>query len=336
MEEVLNKANVLIENANNIPNDIKPIVKIICRGYIRESNGKIPIEGIINVCNTTFEKIDENNKSFSGNENIMGNTNTDYDDDCNVIHKMCYMNSSNYIKLITILTHELGHVITESKPCVIFDNGIYPFAKRTVTIYQNCLYKENQLQAQDCFGYRLSDGFLESICTKIFDSSEFRQEMYAAGYDLQDYIYKDERIFPSRVYDEFKACFELFDYIMDGALFDFACMSFKSNEEMIEYIKKHKLNIIFEYLDNCNDALWAMKSYEGKESDDKFINLLQVYLNHKDIALNVANVVLDLYGKNEKDIIYEKLYEIYSSTLNKQKQLPIPEEYIINRNQQKL
>ena len=98
MEEVLNKVSELIEKSNNIPNEIKPIVKAICRGYIRESKGKIPIEGIINVCNTTFIKIDENNKSFSGEEKILGNTETNYDKECNVTHKMSYINDSNYIK----------------------------------------------------------------------------------------------------------------------------------------------------------------------------------------------------------------------------------------------
>ena len=58
----------------------------------------------------------------------------------------------------------------------------------------------------------MADGFLESICSKIFASNEFREELKEAGYDLEDYIYKDERLFPSRVYDEYKACFELFDY----------------------------------------------------------------------------------------------------------------------------
>ena len=50
----------------------------------------------------------------------------------------------------------------------------------------------------------------------MFLSKEFRNELKEAGYDLKDYIYKDERLFPSRVYDEYKACFELFDYMMDG------------------------------------------------------------------------------------------------------------------------
>ena len=45
MEELLNKTNTLIDESTNIPKEIKSIVKCICRGYIRESQGKIPIDG---------------------------------------------------------------------------------------------------------------------------------------------------------------------------------------------------------------------------------------------------------------------------------------------------
>lgn len=334
MEEVLNKVSELIDKSNNIPEEIRSIVKAICRGYIRESKGKIPVEGIINVCNTTFRKIDENDKSFSGEERILGDTQTDYDNKCNVIHKMSYVNDSNYIKLISILTHELGHVITESKPCKIDNNGIYPWAKRTTTFYQNCGYQDGELHANRWFGFRMADGFLESICTKIFESSEFRQELYQSGYDLQDFVYKDERIFPSRVYDEYKACFELFDYIMDGALFDFSCMSFESNEDFVNYINKYKLNIIFEHLDKSNDALWALKGYEGKEWNENFSKLLQQYIEHKDTSLNLSKVCLELYGKSEDNPLFQQLYDVYASTLKKQKQLPIPNEYLKNESQQ--
>ena len=58
MNEVLKEVDKLIENSNNVPLELKPIVKAICKGYIRESNGKIPISGIINVCNTVFNKVD--------------------------------------------------------------------------------------------------------------------------------------------------------------------------------------------------------------------------------------------------------------------------------------
>ena len=176
MEEILNKVSELIDKSNNIPDEIKPIVKAICRGYIRESKGKIPIEGIINVCNTVFVKIDENDVSFSGEEKILGSTETDYDNECNVIHKMSYINDSNYIKLIAILTHELGHVITESKPCQITKDGIYPLVKRTTTIYHKGQYQEGKFGATKWYGCRMADGFLESCSTKILASPEVIQE----------------------------------------------------------------------------------------------------------------------------------------------------------------
>ena len=330
MEEVLNKVSELINKSNNIPDEIRPIVKAICRGYIRESKGKISIEGIMNVCNTTFIKIDENNQSFSGEEKILGNTETNYDKECNVTHKMSYINDSNHIKLISILTHELGHVITESKPCQITKEGIYPLAKRTTTFYQNCQYHSAELRATKWYGFRMADGFLESISTKIFASPEFRQELLESGYDLKDYIYKDERIFQSRIYDEYKACFELFDYIMNDTLFEFSCMSFHSNEDLANYINKHRLNIIFEHLDRSNDLLWQLKKYEGKEYDEEFEEILKQYLEAKDTSLNLAKVCLELYGKKEDDKEFQRLYDNYTQTLNKQKQLPIPKEYLKN------
>lgn len=327
MDELLNKVSELIDKSDNIPDEIRSIVKAIARGYIRESNGKIPIEGIVNVCNTLFIKVNENDKSFSGEERILGNTQTNYDKDCNVIHKMSYVNDPNYIKLITILTHELGHVITESKPCKIDDNELYPLAKRTTTFYQKCRYEDGELFADRWYGFRMADGFLESICTKIFESSEFRQELYQSGYDLEDFVYKDERIFPSRIYDEYKACFELFDYIMDGALFDFSCMSFTTNEEFVNYINKHKLNVIFQYLDKSNDALWALKGYEEKEWDEEFDKLLGKYIDLKSTSLNLSKVCLGLYGKTEDDETFKTLYDEYESVIKKQKQLPLPNEY---------
>lgn len=328
MEEVLNKVSELINKSNNIPDEIRPIVKAICRGYIRESKGKIPIEGIMNVCNTIFVKIDENDESFSGEEKILGSTETSYDKECNVTHKMSYINDSNYIKLIAILTHELGHVITESKPCQITANGLYPLAKRTTTIYQNGQYQDGKFGATKWYGFRMADGFLESISTKIFASPEFRQELLASGYDLKDYIYKDERLFPSRIYDEYKACFELFDYIMNGALFDFSCMSFTSNEDLINYLNKHRLNIIFEHLDRSNDLLWSLKKYEGREYDEEFEELLKQYLEAKETSLDLAKVCLELYGKAEDDKKFQELYDVYAKTLNKQKELPIPSKYL--------
>ena len=40
MEELLSKVSELVDKSTKIPEDIKPIVKAICRGYIRESNGR--------------------------------------------------------------------------------------------------------------------------------------------------------------------------------------------------------------------------------------------------------------------------------------------------------
>ena len=71
------------------------------------------------------------------------------------------------------------------------------------------------------------------------DAPLVNKELFNLGYDLKDYIYKDERIFPSRSYDEYKACFELFDYIMDGELFKFSCVSFSSNQELLSFINEN-------------------------------------------------------------------------------------------------
>ncbi len=324
MNEMLDKVSELVNQSQNIPDEIREIVKAICRGYIRESHGKIPMEGIMNVCNSTFHKISVTDEKFAGEERRFGTTQTDYDQDCNVIHHMSYVTDPNYIKLICILTHELGHVITEPKPNVINENGVYPLVKRTTTFYQNCEYQEDKLRAERGFEFRMADGFLETICTKIFASSEFRQELSQAGYDLQDYTYKDERMFPSRVYDEYKACFELFDYIMDGALFDFSCRTFRSNQELLDYINKYRLNVVFRCLDASNDALWNLKGYEGKDYDENFEKLFQDYLKKKDMSLKFVSVCLHFFGKSDEDPIFKKLFDNYSSTIHKQKTLPIP------------
>ena len=329
MEGLLNKTNTLIDESTNIPKEIKSIVKCICRGYIRESQGKIPIDGIINVCNTTFIKIDELDTTFSGEENILGSTETDYDNNCHVIHKMSYINNSNYIKLITILTHELGHVITESKPCSI-KNDVYPLVKRTTTFYQNCIYENGNLMASNCYGFRMADGFLESISYKIFSSPEFRQELLQEGYDLQDYEYKDERLFPSRIYDEYRTCFELFDYIMDGALFDFSCISFNTNEELVKYINEYKLNTIFSYLDKSNDYFWLLKPFEGKAWSKEFDEIVTKYQEYKEISLNLAIILLEMYNKTE-DETFKILYDTYSKTLEKQKTLPLNDKIKANK-----
>ena len=228
------------------------------------------------------------------------------------------------------MVHELGHVITESKPCAI-DNNIYPLAKRTTTIYRTCMYQDNVLTAKNFWGFRMADGFLESISSKIVSSPEFRQELKNFGYDLKDYEYKDERLFPSRIYDEYKACFELFDYIMDGKLFEFSCMTFNSNEELETYIKTNRLEIIFFHLDKSNDALWALKKYEGKEWSKEFEELLNNYQQHKNNSLLVAEVCAEWFGKSKTDQKYQELYEIYSKTLDKQKTFPSNAKFTQNK-----
>lgn len=323
MEKQLIEIDNMIENSNNIPLDIKDIVKAICKGYYRESDGRISIEGIKNVCNAIFIGIDEEDKNFKGENTILGDTITDYDENCNVKQVMHYIKDSNYIKLISILTHELGHVITEYKPCLIKDN-VYPLVKRTTTIYHNCSYnEENLLETTGYYGFRIADGFLESISSRIFLSKEFRSELLEKGYDLKDYVYKDERIFSSRIYDEYKACFELFDYIMDGYLFDFSCKKYDSNEQLIGDINKNRLNIIFKHLEQSNDAIWELKKFENKEYNDEFERLLNEYKNKKDISINLSYALLDLYGKTDKDLKFNELLNNYINTINKQSLLPI-------------
>jgi hypothetical protein len=332
MEEMLKSVSDMIDEAEKIPRDIKEIVKFICKGYVRESGGKIPLSGVKNVCNTTFNSLSEDDKEFSGKDKIFADTETDYDKDCNIIHTVNYLNDSNYIKLIAILTHELGHVMTESKPCQISEKGIYGFAKRTSTYYFNSFYdEEGTLKTQSINGFRISDGFLESICTKIWESREFRTELLQAGYDLKDYIYKDERIFPSRIYDEYKACFELFDYIMDGSLFEFSCKTFSNNQELCDFINQKKLNVIYGCLDQSNDAIWNLKKYEGQHADEIFDEYLKDYIEKKKNSIYLSSLLMEMYGKSGDDKKYQELVDVYNDILQKQKLLPLSEEYKIKK-----
>ena len=316
----------LINKSKNIPNELKNIVSSICKAYIKESNGLITLEGINNVCNAYYERIDENIDEFRGENNSFARTTTDYDENCNVIHKVSYINEKNYIKLISILTHELGHVMTEPKPCEILDNGHYPLIKKTTTIFFDCRYELDDIfLTQDYLGFRLADGFLESICSKIFNSNEFRQDLLNKGYDLKDYVYKDERLFVSRIYDDYKACFELFDYVMNGKLFEFSCMTFNSNEEFIKFVNENKLKTIFSIIDEANEALWKLKPYEGQDYTDYVGNVIQDYLEKKDMVILLANACIEYFGKS-KDENFDKLVNIYKSTINKQKLLPIPKK----------
>ncbi len=72
----------MIRNSTNIPDDIKTIVKVICRGYIREGNDKIPLTGINNVLHTNFIIIYEDNYDFTGENKILGEMNTHYESNC--------------------------------------------------------------------------------------------------------------------------------------------------------------------------------------------------------------------------------------------------------------
>lgn len=323
MNELLDKVSFMVDGSDMIPLNIKGIVKAICRGYIRESKGKIPLDGIENVCKTVFVKIDSDNRNFTGENKIMGETDTKYDENCNVSHVMSYVEFSDMIKLVTILCHEIGHVMTEFNPCAI-SNGVYGLVKRTAGIYTNCEYDDNgDLLASGLYGFRMSDGFLESICSRIFASTEFREEILKCGIDLKDYVYKDERLFPSRIYDEYKACFELFDYVMDGALFDFSCKKYEDNKSLVDDINKLKVSKIFGYLDASNDALWKLKRYEEKESDEDFLGLLADYKAKKETVVNLVYVLLDMYGKNEEDDRFKELLDTYVKVIDKQKLLPI-------------
>ena len=262
-------------------------------------------------------------KEWKSSTRRFAETNTNYDNNCNVIHTLSYLKCSDYVKLISILCHELGHVITESNPCEILQNSIYPITKRTTTFYFNSYYENNKLLAQNEYGFRMADGFLESICSKIFMQPEFRLELLNLGYDLKDYVYKDERIFPSRSYDEYKACFELFDYIMDGELFKFSSMSFSSNQELISFINNYKLKTIFSCLDKSNNLFSKKKEYEGKDKSELFDKLLNEYLQAKEVSLTLADMLMEINKKDKNDSKYQELLEIYKNTLKKQKLLPI-------------
>ena len=121
---------------------------------------------------------------------------------------------------------------------------------------------------------------------------------------------------------------------MNGLLFDFSCRTFESNEELANYINKYKLYIIFGYLDKSNNTISSLKEYEGKEPDEKFNELLQKYLKEKNMALKLAKVLLERSEKKSDDETFKELYDIYASTLKKQKQLPIPDEYLKSKEHQ--
>lgn len=303
MEEKLLIVDKMIKESKNVPDKLKGIVAAICKGYIRNSSGRISLKGVENVCNTKFIKVDENYKQFATDNNFFGETDTQILANGDVSHKMSYVDASNKIKLIMILTHELGHVLTEHKANKVLENGYFPFVKRTATYYTNVFYENNVLMTSSINGFSLSDGFLESICCDIFNDSIFREEIKLIGYDLEDYYYKDKRLFSSRVYDEFRDCFQLFDEILGGKLFEFACMESESNEEIVSFINKNRINIIYNYIDKTLESLWELKKYENMDRDDKFEELVGDYFANKNELLMVADILAE--GSNNKDKINE-------------------------------
>ena len=319
MNKDLEKIGEYIDNSNNIPSDIREIVKAICRGYIRESKGRILLDEVKKVCDTTFVKISEDDTKFSGENKIFGETDFKYDKEGHVSHTMYYSNSENIKKLICILTHELGHVITENDTFKVNAAGYYPLIKRTCDFYLNCFYNNDNLMAKHFFGFRITDGFIETIASKIYNSSDFREELLKSGYDLEDYVYKDERIFPSRVYDEFKISFQLFDELTNGSISNFVYTKFDDLESISNYLFDNDFFNIFHFVDAANDALWQLKRYEDKPRDENFTLLAKDYLEKKDYVISEAYKLLDNCKEKEK---IEELINEYKGSIKKFKNLP--------------
>ena len=335
MDELYLKTEKMISNSTNIPNELKSIVASICKGYIRETNGKINAENIQLICNTFFEQKDENDKYYRGIYNIYGSTLTDYEISGNVKHKMCYINTTDYIELIMILTHEIGHVITEYDTFPANEKGIFPLIKKTINYYKNCYYKDGKLYAESQTGFRITDGFLESISSKIFASSEFRQELLEKGYDLKDYVYKDERLFPSRIYDEFKACYELLNKVFAGKLFEFACTNYNSIEEIRNFLSDNRLTNIIYRVDDCNEAMVVLKEFEGKERNIRFKIYAEEFLEAKKRVIKLIKEYAELNNLTD-DEEYQKLLNSYINTIKNQPLLPFSDEetsYLIEFNE---
>lgn len=293
----------MIQSSQNVPNELKGIVSAICKGYIRHSKGMLSLSGIENVCNATFIKVEEDDRVFATENNFFGSTDTQILANGDVKHIMSYVDSSDKVKLIMILTHELGHVLTEPKVNKVFEGEKFPFVKRTLTYYINCYYEDGVLMANSHNGFRLADGFLEKVCEDIFQDRLFREEIALNGCDLGDYVYKDKRLFSSRVYDEFRDCFVLFNEIMGGKLFKFAFMNKDSDEEYVSFINENRLYVIYQYIDKTLESLWKLKKYETNARDEKFDLLVNDYFSHKEELLMVVDILSE--GLSNQDRINE-------------------------------
>ena len=312
----------MIDDSPNIPDEIKAIVKAICKAYVILTNGLIGLNHIKNVCNAKYVVDDANDEESSTYDNVLNMPETTYDKKCNISHVIHYVNDPEYMKLLTILTYELGHVITESNPCEILDNGNYPIIKKTNAVYLNCTYDENgALTTTDECGFRTSDGFIEHMGFMIFEDETFINELADNGILIGGCEYRDQRLFPSRIYDEFRICFELFDFLLNGELFTFSCTTYPSNREIIDFINRTNYFVISKYLDHSNDALWALKKYEGQPSSKEFEKDFLSYTNSKGAVLALADELYrQMPNKPQNDSKYKELrkaYEecIYTNTL---------------------
>ena len=186
MEEKLLLVEKMINESVNIPNDIKGFVLAICKGYIKHSNGMISLKGVENVCKTKFVRIEEGDKGFATENNYFGGTDTQILNDGSLVHTLSYVSASNKIKLVIILLHELGHVITDYKVNKVLEDGLFPFWKSTLSFYTHLKYIDGELNCSSVNGFRINDGFLETICGSIFSDPIFREEIRLAGCDLGD------------------------------------------------------------------------------------------------------------------------------------------------------
>jgi len=310
MENILLETERMVKSSNSIPEDIKAFVLAICKGYIRHSNAMIPLIGVENVCKTNFIRVEEDDKSFSTVNNIFGLTSRKIMKDGSLENTMYYINANNKIKFVTILLHELGHIISVYKVNEVLENAEcpFPFFKDTLCFYGDLKYENDMLMCRLVRGFRINDGFLETICSSIFSDPVFREEIRLAGCDLGDYVYKDKRLFSSRIYDEFRHCFQLFNEIMDGKLFEFACMFKENNNELLKFIINSRIDNLFKFVDKTLESLWCLKKYENKERDENFELLATQYLENKSELLKVADFLTKEDANKEKINILRSIF----------------------------